>query len=116
MKTYQQMTTDLDEEILQLDELSLRTVAIGGFLAKTKQHASKIDDEVRKLVADADKLKRTNTPEDTNKSLADALQTIASLFYQQRNMLMYLTLVSASGGVGIDRSYKILQKMEKKRR
>ena len=52
---------DLDEEIRQLDEIALRTVAIGGFLMKTKQYANKIDTEVRRLVADADKLKRTDT-------------------------------------------------------
>jgi len=45
-----------------------------------------IDGEVRRLVADAGKLKRTDTPEDTNKSLADALETIASLFYLQRKI------------------------------
>ena len=65
MKTYHQMTQDLladedlDEEIQQLDEIALRTVAIGGFLMKTKGYARKIDSEVRRLVADADKLKRT---------------------------------------------------------
>ncbi|MDP6178654.1 MAG: hypothetical protein QGG48_02045 [Desulfatiglandales bacterium] len=109
-------TDDLDEETQQLDELALGTFAIGGFLMKTKQYASKIDSEVRNLVADADKLKRTDTLEKTNKSLVDAFKTIASLHFLQRKMLMYMSLVSASGGAGIDRSYKILQKMEKKRR
>ena len=104
---------DLDEEIQQLDEIALRTVAIGGFLMKTKGYARKIDSEVRRLVADADKLKRTDTSEETNKSLADAFKTIASLHFLQRKMLMYLSLVSASGGAGIDRSYKILQKIQK---
>ena len=114
MKTYHKMTQDLlatedlDEEIQQLDELALRTVAIGGFLMRTKQYASKIDSEVRRLVANANKLKRTDTPEETNKSLADEFKTIASLHFLQRKMLMYLPLVSASGGAGIDRSYKIL--------
>ena len=122
MKTYDELTRelfepdDLDTEFQELEEIALRTAAIGGFFLKTKQYGQKIDSEVRKLVADASKLKRTDTPEETNKSLADALETIASLFYQQRKMLMYLTMVSASGGLGVDRSYKLLRKMDKEKK
>ena len=123
MKTYEKLKEQYleddepDEELEPLNEIiSFRTGVIAGFLMKTKQYATKIDTEVRNLRRDASNLKRANTPEDTNKSLADALQSIGTLFYLQRKMTMYDALVSASTGVGMDQSKKILQKMEKKRR
>ena len=42
---------EIDQELLQ--EISLRTVSIGVFLAKAKQYANKIDGEVRRLVAES---------------------------------------------------------------
>ena len=89
---------------------------IAGFLAKTKQYANKIESEVRRLKSDADDIRTSNTPEREQKGLADALNTIADLFYLQRKMMMYASLTSASTGVGVDRGYKILQKMQKQQK
>ena len=116
-QTKKYLDEERDDELEPLNEIiSLRTGAIAGFLAKTKQYANKIDGEVRRLVADAGKLKRTDTPEDANKHLADALETIASLFYLQRKMTMYDALTSAATGVGVDKGTKILQRIEKEKR
>ena len=107
---------DLLEQELLNEIISLRTGVIAGFLAKTKQYANKIDAEVRRLKRDANDIRTSNTPEREQKGLADALNTIADLFYLQRKMMMYASLTSASTGVGVDKGTKILQKMQKQQK
>ncbi len=104
---------DDGEQDFLTEIISLRTGVIAAGLMKTKQYANQIDQRVRTLKSDADGLRRSKTPEDANKNLADALDTIASLFYLQRKMTMYDALTSAATGVGVDKGTKILQKMEK---
>jgi len=105
---------DGEQEVLN-EIISLRTGAIAGFLAKTKQYANRIDNEVRNLKSDAASLRKSKTPEETNKHLADAIENIGNLFYLQRKMQIYDALTSASTGVGIDKSTKLLLKMEKQK-
>ena len=62
---------DGEQEILN-EFISLRTGLIGAGLAKTKQYANQIDGQVRTLKGDAGRLKTSKTPEDANKTLADA--------------------------------------------
>ena len=107
---------DLEEQTLLNEIISLRTGAIALGLSKIKQYASQIDGQVRNLKGDADKIKRTKTQEETNKVLGDALETIGNLFYLQRKMGMYDALTSAATGVGLDRAYKLLQKIEKEKK
>ena len=107
---------DLEEQQLLNEIISLRTGAIALGLTKTKQYANQIDGQVRSLKGDANQLKRSKTPEDANKVLADALETIGNLFYLQRKMGMYDALTSAATGVGLDRAYKLLQKMDKEKK
>ena len=105
------------EELEVLNEfISLRTGAIAGGLAKVKQYANKTDTEVRNLNGIANRLNTAQSVEDSNKHLASALETIGSLFYLQRKMGMYIALTTAATGVGIDKSAKILKKMEKQKR
>ena len=105
---------DGEQEVLN-EIISLRTGAIAGFLAKTKQYANRIDNEVRNLKSDAASLRKSKTPEETNKHLADAIENIGNLFYLQRKMQIYDALTSASTGVGIDKSTNLLLKMEKQK-
>ena len=107
---------DLEEQELLNELISLRTGAIALGLSKTKQYANQIDVQVRTLKGDANKLKRSRTPEDANEVLGDALQTIGNLFYLQRKMTMYDALTSAATGIGVDRGYKFLQKLEKEKK
>ena len=107
---------DDGEQDFLTEIISLRTGVIAAGLMKTKQYANQIDQRVCTLKSDADGLRRSKTPEDANKNLADALDTIASLFYLQRKMTMYDALTSAATGVGVDKGTKILQKMEKEKR
>jgi len=114
-QTRKYLEEEPDDELEPLNEIiSFRTVAIGGLVAKIKQVATKIDGEVRRLHQTASSLSRSKSPEEGTKPLADALQTIGNLFYLQRKMQMYQSLVSASGGLGADRTYKFLRKMEKR--
>ena len=103
---------DGEQEILN-EFISLRTGLIGAGLAKTKQYANQIDQQVRSLKGNAGKLKRSKTPENTNDALADALETIGNLFYLNRKMVMYSALTAAATGMDSARQTKILRKMEK---
>ena len=106
-----------DEEYELLNEvISLRTGAIAVGLTKVKQYANKTDTEVRTLKSYANRLNSAKSVEDANKHIADALEKIGNLFYLQRKMGMYIALTSAASGVGIDKSAKILKRMEKQKR
>ena len=75
-----------------------------------------MDQQVRTLKSDAGKLRTSKTPEDMNKTLADAFGTIADLFYLQRKMTMYDALTGAATGMDSAKQTKILQKIEKEKK
>ena len=87
---------EIDQELLQ--ELSLRTVSIGVFLAKAKQYANKIDTSAKQLKSYAQKL--------GDDDLKNCFTSIAELFYHQRKMLMYSTLTSATTGMTVVKQLK----------
>ena len=62
-----------------LNEISLRTGAIAGFLAKTKQYANQLDNDVRQLKSNTNAIQRSKTSEETNTNLANALNIIGNL-------------------------------------
>ena len=106
-----------EEEYELLNEfISLRTGAIVVGLSKVKQYANKTDTEVKTLKSYANKLNSAKDIQNSNRHLADALERIGNLFYLQRKMGMYIALTSAATGVGIDKSAKILKRMEKRKR
>jgi hypothetical protein len=107
---------DLEEQNLLNEIISLRTGAITLGLTKSKQYANQIDGQVRTLKGDANDLKHSKTPEDTNKVLGDALGTIGNLFYLQRKMTMYSALTAAAIGMDSAKQTKILQKLEKEKK
>lgn len=106
---------DLDEQELLNEIISFRTGVITAFVAKVKQYANRFDSEYRRVRTDSNELKRSKTTEDTNKHLADAIDGVSTELFLMRKMLMYVALTSASTGVGIDKSTKILKKMEKQK-
>ena len=113
-------TGKIDDDLQRAQEIlnefiSLRTGLIGAGLAKTKQYANQIDGQVRTLKGDAGRLKTSKTPEDANKTLADALGTIGNLFYLQRKMGMYVALTAAATGMDSANQTKILQKIKKEK-
>ena len=108
-------TPDSDDIELLNEFIGLRTGAIVVGLGKVKQYASKLDQEIGSLRRDLSDL-RKSTPEDAPQKLADALETMGKLFWLQRKMGMYTALTAAATGVGVDKSTKILQRMEKQKR
>ena len=108
-------TPDSDDIELLNEFIGLRTGAIVMGLGKVKQYASKLDQEINSLRANLSDL-RKSSPEDGSEKLADALETMGKLFWLQRKMGMYTALTAAATGVGVDKSTKILQRMEKQKR
>ena len=108
-------TPDSDDIELLNEFIGLRTGAIVVGLGKVKQYASKLDQEIGSLRRDLSD-RRKSTPEDAPQKLADALETMGKLFRLQRKMGMYTALTAAATGVGLDKSTKILQRMEKQKR
>ena len=108
-------TPDSDDIELLNEFIGLRTGAIVVGLGKVKQYALKLDQEIGSLRRDLSDL-RKSTPEDAPQKLADALETIGKLFWLQRKMRMYTATTAADPGVGVDKTPKILQGMEKQKR
>jgi len=102
-KYLQSVDNDTDEQLLQ--ELSLMTVSIAAFVAKTKQYANKIDQTSNRLKSDANRLE--------DDDLTKCFHHIAELLYLQRKMSMYSTLTGASALFKIDRNYKTLKQLQK---
>ena len=114
-RLYLNETPDSDDIELLNEFIGLRTGAIAVGLGKVKQYASKLDQEIGSLRRDLSDL-RKSSPEDAPQKLADALETMGKLFWLQRKMGMYTALTAAATGVGVDKSTKILQRMEKQTR
>jgi len=114
-RLYLNETPDSDDMELLNEFIGLRTGAIVVGLGKVKQYASKLDQEIGSLRRDLSDL-RKSTPEDAPQKLADALETMGKLFWLQRKMGMYTALTAAATGVGVDKSTKILQRMEKQKK
>jgi hypothetical protein len=104
-----------DEETL-LSEVSLRTGSITVLLMKVKQYASKVDKGVTQLKSLSSQLRTAGDDKKRDKIQSDIVNTDAEVFSSLRKMVMYASLVSGAGGLGGDRTYKLLKKMEKQKR
>ena len=99
-----------------MNEISIRTGAITVYLMKVKQYANKVTSNVSKLRSLASRLDSTTDDKDTNKISAEIVRLQADNDENKRKMIMYSTLVSAAGGLGADRTYKLLKKQTTKRK
>ena len=106
-------SSDHVDELDDLNEISIRTGAIGGFVLKSNQYGKVINQKVNVLKNTANNLSRSTTPEDDRKQISDAFSTIADLFYAEGKMLSYATWTAASAGVGADRTWKHLPKQKR---
>ena len=106
-------SSDHVDELDDLNEISIRTGAIGGFVLKSNQYGKVINQKVNVLKNTANNLSRSTTPEDDRKQISDAFSTIADLFYAEGKMLSYATWTAASAGVGADRTWKHLLKQKR---
>ena len=106
-------SSDHVDELDDLNEISIRTGAIGGFVLKSNQYGKVINQKVNVLKNTANNLSRSTTPEDDRKQISDAFSTIADLFYAEGKMLSYATWTAASASVGTDRTWKHLLKQKR---
>ena len=114
--TYQKQKEQLEQQLQSIDEISLRTGLIGGFLMKVKQYGSEVDKGVNKLKSLSSSLNTVTDDKDRDKIQSEIIKIDGDVFQSLRKMIMYVGLVSGSGGVGGDRTYKLLKKMEKQKR
>lgn len=105
----------IKEELEQLEEISVRTGSITVFLAKVKQYANKVTSHVSKRRTLGSKLE-TASGTDIQKIQGEIARLEAETDEYERKMIMYNSLISAASGLGNDRSYKLLKKLEKKKR
>ena len=99
-----------------IQEISLRSGAIAVYLAKVKQYANAVDRGVNKLKSLSSKLQNASDEKERNRIQGEIVRTDADVLSSLRKMQMYGSLVSASGGLGADRTYKLLKSMEKQKR
>ena len=114
--TYQKRKEQLEQQLQPIDEISLRTGLIGGFLMKVKQYGNKVDQGVSKLKSLSSSLNTVKDDKERDKIQSEIIKIDGDVFQSLRKMIMYVGLVSGSGGVGGDRTYKLLKKMEKQKR
>jgi len=106
----------LSEEIEHLEEISLRTGSIGVFLAKVKQYGNKIDQGISRLRSLSNDLKQSKDESDRNRIHGEIVKVESDVLLGLRKMSIYNSLLSGVSGLGNDRSYKLLKKMEKQKR
>ena len=114
--TYLNKKEELEQQIKSIQEISLRTGLIGGFLMKIKQYASQVDKGVMKLKSLSSNLQNVSDEKERNRIQGEIVRVDADVLSSLRRMEMYSSLVSASGGLGVDRTYNLLKKMEKQKR
>ena len=114
--TYQKQKEQIEDQVQPIDEISLRTGAIEGFLMKVKQYASQVDKGVMKLKSLSSNLQNVSDEKERNRITSEIVRTDPDVLSSLRKMEMYSSLVSASGGLGVDRTYKLLKNMEKQKR
>jgi len=106
----------LSEEIEHLEEISLRTGSIGIFLAKVKQYGNKVDQGISRLRGLSSDLKQSKDESDRNRIHGEIVKVESDVLLGLRKMSIYNSLLSGVSGLGNDRSYKLLKKMEKQKR
>jgi hypothetical protein len=110
-----QQKEELLETLSSLQEISLRTGLIGGFLLKVKQYGNKVDQGVSKLKSLSSRLNTVKDDKERDKIQSEIVIIDSEVSHSLRKMILYVGLVSGSGGVGGDRTYKLLKKMEKQK-
>ena len=116
IRTRQKEQIEKSYSLGSIQEISLRTGAIAVYLAKVKQYANAVDRGVNKLKSLSSKLQNASDEKERNRIQGEIVRTDAEVLSSLRKMQMYGSLVSASGGLGADRTYKLLKSMEKQKR
>ena len=102
----------LDESLLGL----LRTGAIAINVKKSLQSGKKIQQHAKELRNIGNKLSSRKDPEDAQKDVAEGFRTLSDLFIDMEEMMRRQSYLTASGSLFSDSAYKLLRKLDKKRR
>ena len=108
-----------DDEVEQLDESLLgllRTGAIAVNVRNSLQSGKKIQQHARELRNIGNKLSTRKDPEDAQKEVAEGFRTLSDLFIDMEEMMRRQSYLTASGSLFSDSAYKLLRKLDKKRR
>ena len=108
-----------DDEVEQLDESLLgllRTGAIAVNVRNSLQSGKKIQQHARELRSIGNKLSTRKDPEDAQKEVAEGFRTLSDLFLDMEEMMRRQSYLTASGSLFSDSAYKLLRKIERKRR
>lgn len=115
-KIRKQEKEEIENRLHQISEISFRTGAITIGIAKVKQYASRVDKGIQKMKSLGSTLQNTTDEKEKSKIQGEITKTDAEVLHGLRKMGMYSTLVSASGGLGADRTLKYLKKLQKQKR
>ena len=99
-----------------LNEITIRTGAIGLYLATIKKWASTVDSLTGRMKSLASSLDTTDTPQKKQKIESELWSIDSEISKALRKMIIYGSLISAAGGLGADRAYKEIKKLTKQRR
>jgi len=105
---------DRINDVEQLDEGILRTGSILSFLGKVKQYGNQVDTGVSKLKSLSSTLGKQTDEKERNKIMGQIKTVDSQVIQSIRKMIMYSSLISVSGLIGLDKS--ITKQMKKRRR
>jgi hypothetical protein len=115
IKGHQSRKEDLDSQVQQLAEISIRTVGIGLSLATIKGWANKIDSGIQKEKTISNQMKNAKDDAEWRKLDSEWKSVNADVDIGLRKMLLYLSLLTTSGVVGLEKTLTKKLKPTKRR-
>ena len=85
-------------------------------ISKSVSLGKKITQDAKNLARIGEKLRRDKDLEDMQKSIGDALKSFSDIAIGLQDLIRRNSYISGAGGLFIDRTYKLLRKMDRKRR
>ena len=99
----------------ELNEISLRTVGIGGSFLKLNGWRRKVESGISKLRSLSTSLNTSKTPEQTNKILSDIYKVDGDVLLGLSKMILWSSGISVSGLLGIEKTLTKKLKTSKRR-
>ena len=99
----------------ELNEISLRTVGIGGSVLKLNGWRRKVESGISKLRSLSTSLNTSKTPEQTNKILSDIYKVDGDVLLGLSKMILWSSGISVSGLLGLEKKLKKKLKTSKRR-
>ena len=99
----------------ELNEISLRTVGIGGSVLKLNGWRRKVESGISKLRSLSTSLNTSKTPEQTNKILSDIYKVDGDVLLGLSKMILWSSGISVSGLLGLEKTLTKKLKTSKRR-